>query len=267
MWESLGSSRRQDVALHGMAKALNLVVGLMALPLWLAGQWLSDPFRRLLARLDTDPGPLPVAQQRERSMDALMADLEAIPHRLHHSDAAMARKGLGDLSPFILAQQREAANLGYAYPSQFSDHVFEGADGEHIAASVGLQEARARPGLIVAHGLFSSRRFDYVRQITVRAYYEWGFNVLALDLRSFGLTNLTSQAPTTVGWKEGQDIVAAGRYLKQLGATTVGALGISSRAPTRRSTAGFSPSRLPPTPGRSRGGSQRASHAPTPRTP
>jgi pimeloyl-ACP methyl ester carboxylesterase len=66
-----------------------------------------------------------------------------------------------------------------------------------------------------------------VRQIAVRAYYEWGFNVLALDLRSFGLTNLTSQAPTTVGWKEGEDVVAAGRYLKQLGATTVGAIGIS----------------------------------------
>jgi predicted alpha/beta-fold hydrolase len=30
-----------------------------------------------------------------------------------------------------------------------------------------------------------------------------------------------------VGWKEGEDVVAAGRYLKQLGATTVGALGIS----------------------------------------
>jgi len=81
--------------------------------------------------------------------------------------------------------------------------------------------------LIVVHGLFSSRRFDYVRQIAVRAHFEWGFNVLALDLRAFGLTNLTSQAPTTVGWKEGEDIVAAGRYLKQLGATTVGALGIS----------------------------------------
>ncbi len=81
--------------------------------------------------------------------------------------------------------------------------------------------------MIVVHGLFSSRRFDYVRQIAVHAYYEWGFNVLALDLRSFGLTNLTSQAPTTVGWKEGEDVFAAGRYLKQLGATTVGALGIS----------------------------------------
>ena len=139
----------------------------------------------------------------------------------------MVRKGLADISSFVLAQQREAANLGYAYPAQFSDHVLQGADDEHIAATVGLQEAPRRPGLIVVHGLFSSRRFDYVRQIAVHAYYEWGFNVLALDLRSFGLTNLTSQAPTTVGWKEGEDVVAAGRYLKQLGATTVGALGIS----------------------------------------
>jgi predicted alpha/beta-fold hydrolase len=244
VWESLASTQRQDRVLHGAAKVLNLVVGFIALPLWLVGQRLRDPFRNLLARLDREPPPLPVPQPRERSMDALMADLEAIPDHLHHSDAAMVRKGLADISAFVLAQQREAANLGYAYPAAFSDHVFEGADGEHIAASVGLQEGSSgtapasfgakaphqisgRPGLIVVHGLFSSRRFDYVRQIAVRAYFEWGFNVLALDLRAFGLTNLTSQAPTSAGWKEGEDIVAAGRYLKQLGATTVGALGIS----------------------------------------
>jgi predicted alpha/beta-fold hydrolase len=227
MWESLATSRRSDRALHGAAKLLNVVVGLIALPVWLLGQRLRDPLLRLLSRLDAEPAPLPVAQPRERSMDALMADLEAIPNHLRHSDGAMVRKGLADISSFVLAQHREAANLGYAYPAQFSDHVLQGADGEHIAATVGIQEAPARPGLIVVHGLFSSRRFDYVRQIAVRAYYEWGFNVLALDLRSFGLTNLTSQAPTTVGWKEGEDVVAAGRYLKQLGATTVGALGIS----------------------------------------
>jgi predicted alpha/beta-fold hydrolase len=227
MWESLATSRRSDRLLHGAAKLLNLVVGVVALPAWLLGQRLSDPFRRLLARLDGDTGPLPVAQPRERSMDALMGDLDSIPHHLRRSEAAMVRKGLADISSFVLAQQREAANVGYAYPAQFSDHVLEGADGEHIAATVGLQQAPGRPGLIVVHGLFSSRRFDYVRQIAVRAYYEWGFNVLALDLRSFGLTNLTSQAPTTVGWKEGEDVAAAGRYLKQLGATTVGAIGIS----------------------------------------
>ncbi|OLE37865.1 MAG: hypothetical protein AUG48_03380 [Actinobacteria bacterium 13_1_20CM_3_68_9] len=227
MWESLATSRRSDRVLHGAAKLLNVVVGVIALPLWLLGQRLRNPFRRLLAGLDADPAPLPVAQPRERSMGALMADLESIPHHLRHSDGAMVRKALADISSFVLAQQRETANLEYAYPAQFSDHVFEGADGEHIAGTVGLQAAPGRPGLIVVHGLFSSRRFDYVRQIAVTAYYEWGFNVLALDLRSFGLTNLTSQAPTTVGWKEGEDVVAAGRYLKQLGATTVGAIGIS----------------------------------------
>ena len=227
MWESLASSPRQDRVLHGAAKAVNLVVGFIALPLWIVGQRLRNPLRALLARLDPEPTPLPVAQARERTMDALMSDLESIPHHLAPSEAAMVRKGLADISAFVLSQQREAANLGYAYPEQFSDHVFEGADGEHIAASVGLQDAPGRPGLIVVHGLFSSRRFDYVRQIAVRAFYEWGFNVLALDLRSFGLTNLTSQAPSTAGWKEGEDIIAAARHVKELGATTVGALGIS----------------------------------------
>lgn len=227
MWESVGSTYRQDRILHGSAKALNLAVGSVALPAWLIGQRLRDPFRRTLQRLDPEPAELPIAQPRERTMDALMADLESIPHGLHHSDAAMVRKGLADMSTFVLAQQREAANLGYAYPSQFSDHVFEGADGEHIASSIGMHEGVRRPGLIVVHGLFSSRRFDYVRDIAVRAFFEWGFNVAALDLRSFGLTNLTSQAPTSAGWKEGEDILACARYMKELGSTTVGALGIS----------------------------------------
>ena len=84
-----------------------------------------------------------------------------------------------------------------------------------------------RPGLIVAHGLFSNRLFDYVREIAVRAYFDWGFNVAAIDLRSFGVTELLSHAPSTAGWKEGEDIVCAGRHLKELGATSVGALGIS----------------------------------------
>jgi pimeloyl-ACP methyl ester carboxylesterase len=227
MWESLGSSQRQDRVLHGAAKALNVAVGSVALPVWLIGQRLREPLRATLTRLDPAPSELPRAQPRERTMDALMADLESIPSGLRHSEAAMLRKGVPDMASFVLAQQREAANLGYAYPSQFSDHVFEGADGEHIAATVGLHEGTARPALIVVHGLFSSHRFDYVRQIAVRAFFEWGFNVAAIDLRSFGLTNLTSQAPSSVGWKEGEDVLAGGRYLKELGSTTVGALGIS----------------------------------------
>ncbi len=220
-------TERQDRVLHGAAKLVNVVVGIVALPLWLIGQRLAGPLRRLLAWLDP-PGerPLRVPTPGERSMAALMRDLEAIPADLRPRPLAEARKGLADISTFVLSQVRDTSGLGYSYPAQFTDHVFEGADGERIAASIAVHEV-PRPGLIVAHGLFSSRRFDYVRQIAVHAFYRWGFDVAALDLRSFGLTNYTSAAPSAAGWKEGEDIACLGRYLKELGATSVGALGIS----------------------------------------
>jgi predicted alpha/beta-fold hydrolase len=226
MWEHLATTRRQDRVLHGAAKALNVIIGLIALPLWLIGQRLMGPVRRLIAMLGSDDEALPVPPQRTRSMHALMADLEAIPSDLRPRPLAEVRMGLADLSTFVLSQLRETSGLGYSYPAQFTDHVFEGADGERIAASIAMHD-EPRPGLIVVHGLFTSRRFDYVRQIAVEAFYGWGFDVAALDLRSFGLTNNTSAAPSTAGWKEGEDIAALGRYLKQLGATSVGALGIS----------------------------------------
>ncbi len=227
MWEHLATSRRQDRVLHGAAKALNVVIGLVALPLWLVGQRLMGPVRRLIAVLGSeDETALPVPPERPRSMDALMADLERIPRHLAPRAFAELRKGFADVSTFVLSQLRETSGLGYSYPAQFTDHVFEGADGERIAATIAVHDS-PRPALIVVHGLFTSRRFDYVRQIAVEAFYEWGFNVAAVDLRSFGLTNFTSAAPSSAGWKEGEDLVALGAYLKQLGATSAGALGIS----------------------------------------
>jgi predicted alpha/beta-fold hydrolase len=226
MWESLGTSRRQDRVLHGAAKLLNVLAGALIFPVWLLGQALAGPLRRLLARLDPGQEVLPVPPQRERTMEALMRDLQAMPHRLHPSRTAELRKGLLDWAPFVLAQHRHTVGWGYSYPNQFRHDYFEGADGERIAAMVALH-LEPRPGLIVAHGLFSNRLFDYVREIAVRAYYEWGFNVAAVDLRSFGVTELLSHAPSTGGWKEGEDTIAAARHLKRLGATSAGALGIS----------------------------------------
>src|SRR5215208_2196673 len=227
MWEGLARTQRQDRALHGAAKLANVLLGIVLLPLWLFGQLIGGRLRDLLIGLERrSRRPLPVPPERERTMDALLADLQTIPEHLRHSNFAELRKGFADISNFVVAQHREGAVIGYRYPGQFKDHIVEGADGERIAASIALQEA-ARPSLIVVHGLFTSSRFDYVRQIAVRAYYEWGFNVAALDLRSFGMTELTSPAPSTGGWKEGFDILALARYMKELGATSVGALGIS----------------------------------------
>jgi predicted alpha/beta-fold hydrolase len=227
VWETLATTQRQDRLLHGAAKLLNLVIGLVALPAWLIAQRLREPFVRLLRRFVPDePVLLPLPVARARSMEALMADLEAIPQHLRSNPRAELRKGFADLSSFVLAQNRETANLGYAYPRHFQDHVFDGADGVPIGASVALHE-EPRPALVVVHGVFTTRRFDYVRQIAVRAYYEWGFNVAAVDLRSFGLTELLSAAPSTGGWKEGEDLIAVAAGLKDLGATSVGAIGIS----------------------------------------
>jgi predicted alpha/beta-fold hydrolase len=226
VWESLATTRRQDRLLHGVAKLLNVLTGALILPVWLLGQKLAGPVRRLLGRHQPGPRELPVPPPRERSMDALMSELTSIPHHLHPSRTAELRKGLNDWAPFVLAQHRHTVGWGYSYPRQFRHDYFEGADGERIAAMVALHDAD-RPGLIVVHGLFSNRLFDYVREIAVRAYFDWGFNVAAVDLRSFGVTELLSHAPSTAGWKEGEDIVHAGRHLQRLGATSVGAVGIS----------------------------------------
>jgi predicted alpha/beta-fold hydrolase len=227
MWEGLARTERQDRVLHGTAKLANVLLGIVLLPLWIFGQLIGGRVRDFLMGLEQRAKrPLPVPPEREHSMDALMSDLQAIPEHLRHSDFAELRRGFADISNFVVAQHREGAVIGYRYPGQFKDHIVEGADGERIAASIALQEA-ARPSLIVIHGLFTSSRFDYVRQIAVRAFYEWGFNVAALDLRSFGMTELTSPAPSTAGWKEGLDILAVARYMKELGGTSVGALGIS----------------------------------------
>jgi predicted alpha/beta-fold hydrolase len=226
MWESLGSGPRQDRVLHGAAKVFNVVLGLVMIPAWLVGQRLVAPFRRLLALLDKPSTGLPLPPRSGGDMDSLLKELRAIPGDLQPSRWALLRKGLPDLPMFFLAQKRQTLNLGYAYPRQFEYHYFEGADGERIAASVALHE-EPRPGLVVVHGVLSTRLFDYVRAIAVRAYYEWGFNVAAIDLRSFGLTEMMTYPPSTGGWKEGEDIIAAARYLKSLGSTSVGALGIS----------------------------------------
>ena len=227
MWEGLARTRRQDRVLHGTAKAANVVFGLIALPVWLLGQLIGGPIRDVLKRLEgRSRKALPVPPQKERSMDAMMVELRALSHRLRPNPIAELRRGLADVTPFVVSQTREGAVMGYRYPAQFEQHIFGGADGERIAATIAVHPT-PRPALIVVHGLFSSSRFDYVRQIAVRAYYEWGFNVAALDLRSFGMTELTTHAPSTAGWKEGEDIVALGRYMKSLGSTSCGALGIS----------------------------------------
>ena len=141
MWESLGTTCRQDRAAARCGEgAERRRRARSPCPCGWSGSGSPSRFAGCSRGSTRSRCRCRSPQPRERSMDALMADLEAIPNGLRHSEAAMVRKGLPNMSTFVLANQREAANLGYAYPAQFTDHVFEGADGERIAASVGLHE-------------------------------------------------------------------------------------------------------------------------------
>lgn len=226
MWESLGTTRKQDRVLHGAAKASSVLAGVVMVPCWLVGQGLAGWVAERLGRASQDLGALPRPEDRERSLDAIVEELQAMPHRLRPTWWATLRKNMVDLSLFMLTQKRQTVNFGYAYPRQFEHHTFAGGDDEQLAAIVARHD-EPRPGLVVVHGILSSRVFDYVREIGVRAYYDWGFNVAVIDLRSFGLSELLTPAPNTGGWKEGEDVLGAARFLKDLGSTSVGALGIS----------------------------------------
>jgi len=72
----------------------------------------------------------------------------------------------------------------------------------------------------------TTKQFDYVRRAAVRLY-ALGLHVLAIDLRGFGVTALTSTAPSSTGFKEGEDVCAAAEFLRGLGATRVAAIGFS----------------------------------------
>ena len=86
MWEGLARTQRQDRALHGAAKFANVLLGIVLLPLWLFGQLIGGRIRHLLMSLERrGRRPLPVSPERERNMDGLMRDLQAIPEHIRAS--------------------------------------------------------------------------------------------------------------------------------------------------------------------------------------
>ncbi len=119
-------------------------------------------------------------------------------------------------------------------------------DGTPISAVAGIhRDGRPRPALIMVHGLFGSKNLWFSQQVVLAAYYGWGYNAMAIDLRFFGESKKYSDAPGTGGWKEGQDILAAARWLKSLPeVTSVGAMGGSMGAASTMLAAAQDPERL-----------------------
>lgn len=138
-------------------------------------------------------------------------------------------RALPDLAVMYFDTGRRLRGRLHRYPRHFHETVIPGAGGVPISAMVGLHHPKLRrPGLVIVHGLMNSKRQDLVRIVTLRAFYEWGFNVCAIDMRGFGRSAELSSASTAAGGLEAEDVMAVVRYLRAFNhCTSIGLLGFS----------------------------------------
>lgn len=176
-----------------------------------------------------------------KTMTELMEMLGRLEFRARMPKAlATALLGVLDFVPMALNTNRVTAGLVYPYPAAFEPVMVESQDGTPICGMLALHEGEgARPALVVVHGLYASKNTIGMMDIALHAHYRWGFHVLALDLRNFGDSGRFSEAPTSWGYRESDDILAAAEYLESLDqVTTVGVCGVSLGAASSLLAAG-----------------------------
>lgn len=191
---------------------------------WSAGRRLRPP--------GPDPGPAPVSGAGgDADMAELARRLREVPFEPSWPSGAL-KAAVGNSFLLFLNAARATAAVAYPYPGEFEELVIESFDGTPLTAVAGIhRDGTRRPALIVSHGFMGSKNDHYVIDTLLTAYSEWGFNVLGIDLRNFGASQKLSHAPTTAGWKEAEDLLAAAKYLSgRPEVTSVGAAGFSMGA-------------------------------------
>ncbi|MHB8893828.1 MAG: alpha/beta hydrolase family protein [Candidatus Geothermincolia bacterium] len=133
-----------------------------------------------------------------------------------------------DLLPSALATTRITAGLLYPYPAAFEPVMLESQDGTPVCGHLAMQPDKTqRPALVLVSGSYASKNSGWLLSLALKAYYAWGFHVLALDLRNLGDSGRFSEAPTSWGYRESDDILAAAEYLETVDhVSTVGVCGV-----------------------------------------
>jgi pimeloyl-ACP methyl ester carboxylesterase len=120
------------------------------------------------------------------------------------------------------------------WPAPFAPILLRSADGAPFYAYVALHRGN-HPGMVVVHG-FNTHGYDSVVRWAAMLYAN-GYNVIAADQRDFAFEYHDANKygyPNwlqTFGWKESEDVLAAGRYLKSRpGVDAIGVVGFSEGA-------------------------------------
>ncbi len=167
-----------------------------------------------------------------RDLASVFAELKTIPYknRLPFGGRVSTIAGFAPDGLLLLLDSKAAtAGYIYPYPPSFRPVSFPSLDGTPLVGRMALHgDGQARPGLVVCHGVFGSKNEACILRIALKAHRQWGYNVLCLDLRGFGRSARFSDALPTGGWKEGEDLIAAARFLGSFAeVTTVGVSGYS----------------------------------------
>jgi dienelactone hydrolase len=115
------------------------------------------------------------------------------------------------------------------WPAWFRPVQFSSGDGAPLLGELATHAVNA-PGIVVVHGFNTHGYASVIRWAAM--LYANGYNVLAADQRDFSFEHAAGFGypawQQTFGWKESQDVVAAGRYLAaQRGTKDIGVVGYS----------------------------------------
>jgi predicted alpha/beta-fold hydrolase len=116
-----------------------------------------------------------------------------------------------------------------AWPPSFKAITLRSADGATLTGELAMHPGR-HPAVLVVRGFNTHGDESVIRWAAMLAHD--GYDVLAADQRDFSAEYSAGYGypkyPQTFGWKESQDVLAAGRYLRaQPGVTSEGIVGFS----------------------------------------
>lgn len=169
---------------------------------------------------------------------ATVAQLEQLPYQAAYlpagDDSAFAPTVVANDAP---AEDYTSGSIpgspdNPSYPSIFRQVLIHSSDGAPLIGELAMHPGR-HPAVLVVHGFNTHGIASVVRWAALLAAD--GYDVLAADQRDYsyeysagyGYPNYLQ----TFGWKEAQDVLAAGSYLKsQPGVKSVGVVGFSEGA-------------------------------------
>ena len=163
-----------------------------------------------------------------------VAAIEALPYQPAYVPAGTDSAFPGAVANTAPAQDYTSGSIpgspdSPAWPPAFQAQTIISTDGATLHGMVALQGG-SHPGIVVAHGFNTHANVSVIRWAAMLAANGW--NVAAFDQRDFSAEQTEDAAtPQTFGWKEAQDILTAGTWLKaHAGVTSVGVVGFSEGA-------------------------------------